>query len=117
MFILYIEQQRDVGEFVSETAEFALRAAEHIDILTYNRIEYDKLTEFQKKIINRVHSRLTAFEMENDEMITSFLQSYSLNGVSMGFGENWNLRVVGGVAIPTDIYALLKSTGLCYPAI
>lgn len=110
MFISYIEQQNDVGEF-------ELRAAEHIDILTYNRIEYDKLTEFQKKIINRVHSRLTAFETENDDMINSFLQSYSLNGVSMGFGENWNLRVVGGVAISTDIYALLKSTGLCYPAI
>lgn len=110
MFISYIEQQNNVGEF-------ELRAAEHIDILTYNRIEYDELTDFQKKIIGRVHSRLTAFEKENDEMITSFLQSYSLNGVSMGFGENWNLRVVGGVAIPTDIYALLKSTGLCYPAI
>ncbi len=110
MFISYIEQQKDVGKF-------ELRAAEHIDILTYNRINYDKLTEFQKMIINRVHSRLTAFEKENDDMITSFLQSYSLNGVSMGFGGNWNLRVIGGVAIPTDIYALLKSTGLCYPAI
>lgn len=110
MFISYIEQQKDMGEF-------ALRAAEHIDILTYNRIEYDKLTEFQKKVINRVHSRLTAFEKENEDMITSFLQSYSLNGASMTIGESWNLRVVCGVAIPTDIYALLKSTGLCYPAI
>lgn len=110
MFISFIEQQKNVDVFV-------LRAAEHIDILTYNRIEFDKLTEFQKKTINRVHRRLTAFEEENDDMITSFLKSYSIKGVSMGFGESWNLQVIKGVAIPTDIYALLKSTGLCYPAI
>lgn len=92
-------------------------AAEHIDILTYNRIHYDKLTDFQRRTIDRVHSRLTAFEKENKEYLESYLKSYSINGVSMSFGDSWNLKVISGVAIPSDIYQSLMSTGLCYPAI
>jgi hypothetical protein len=109
MFADYIEQQgKD---------EHSITAAEHIDILTFNRIVYDRLSEMQKKIISRVHSRLTAFEEENADMISSYLKSYSINGTSMEFGASWNLMCISGVAIPADLYALLKSTGLCYPAI
>lgn len=97
--------------------EQSVIAAEHIDILTYNRIDYKKLTEFQKKIINKVHSRLTAFYEENEEMITSYLKNYSIKGVSMEFGTSWNLMCIGGVAIPQELYSLLRTTGLCYPAI
>ncbi|MCD8025355.1 MAG: hypothetical protein LUF33_00020 [Clostridiales bacterium] len=109
MYSIYIEEQG--GD------EYSLKAAEHIDILTYNRIAYDSLTELQKRIINRVHNGLTAFEKENEDLINSYLASYSINGVSMSFGEGWNLEVVSGVAIPCDLYSLLKATGLCYPAI
>lgn len=105
----YISQQTD--------NEFAVKSAEHIDILTYNRIVYDSLSEMQKKIISRVHSRLTAFEEENADMISSYLKSYSINSVSMEFGASWNLMCINGVAIPSDLYAMLKTTGLCYPAI
>ena len=109
MYSTYIETQTD--------DEYKIRAAEHIDILTFNRIDFERLTEFQKRIITRVHSRLSAFEKENDDMINSYLKSYSINGVSMEFGASWNLMCISGVAIPADIFALLKSTGLCYPAI
>lgn len=109
MFVNYIEQQG--GD------ENSIVSAEHIDILTFNRIVYDRLSEMQKKIISRVHSRLTAFEKENADMINSYLKNYNINGVSMEFGTSWNLMCISGVAIPADLYSLLKSTGLCYPAI
>lgn len=109
MLVDYIEQ--------SNKDEFVISAAEHIDILTFNRICYDKLSQMQKKIVMRVHSRLTAFERDNADMISSYLSSYSIGGVSMEFGASWNLMCVNGVAVPADLYALLKSTGLCYPAI
>lgn len=99
------------------TDEYAIKAAEHIDILTYNLIVFELLTEYQKSIITRTHSRLTAFEKDNEDMINTYLQSYSINGVSMAFGTSWNLKVVNGVAIPQDLYAMLINTGLCYPAI
>lgn len=94
-----------------------ITTANHIDILTFNRIDYDRLTDFQKKVISQVHSRLTAFYNENEELINTYLQSYSINGTSMTFGECWNLMLVSGVAIPQELYSLLKTTGLCYPAI
>lgn len=109
MFADYIEQQG--GD------ENSITAAEHIDILTFNRIVYDRLSEMQKKIISRVHNRLTAFEKENADMINSYLKNYNINGVGMEFGASWNLMCISGVAIPADLYSLLKSTGLCYPAI
>ena len=109
MYADYIEQQ--CGD------ENSIVSAEHIDVLTFNRIDFEKLSEMQKKIISRVHSRLTAFEKENADMISSYLKSYSINGTSMEFGTSWNLMCINGVAVPADLYTLLKSTGLCYPAI
>ncbi|MEE3499053.1 MAG: hypothetical protein VZS12_07985 [Ruminococcus bromii] len=109
MYADYIEQQG--GD------ENSIVSAEHIDVLTFNRIDFEKLSEMQKKIISRVHSRLTAFEKENADMISSYLKSYSINGTSMEFGTSWNLMCINGVAVPADLYTLLKSTGLCYPAI
>lgn len=109
MYADYIEQQG--GD------ENSIISAAHIDILTFNRIVYDRLSEMQKKIISRVHSRLTAFEKENADIISSYLKNYNINGVGMEFGASWNLMCISGVAIPADFYSLLKSTGLCYPAI
>lgn len=109
MYADYIEQQG--GD------ENSIISAEHIDVLTFNRIVYDRLSEMQKKIICRVHSRLTAFEKENADMINSYLKNYNINGVGMEFGASWNLMCISGVAIPADLYSLLKSTGLCYTAI
>jgi hypothetical protein len=109
MFADYIEQQG--GD------ENSIISAAHIDILTFNRIDFEKLSEMQKRIIGRVHSRLTAFEEENADMINSYLKNYNINGVGMEFGASWNLMCISGVAIPADLYSLLKSTGLCYPAI
>ena len=110
MYVDFVEHQ-------GITDEFAIKAAEHIDILTFNRIkDFNSLSEFQQRIVRRVHSRLTAFERENDDILSSKIQSYSLNGVSMSLGGQ-GMKNVCGVTIPSELYSLLSSTGLCYTAI
>lgn len=78
------------------------KASRHIDTLTFNRIQgigFDNLTEFQKETIKEVACELANFEYENEDVITSVLNSYSINGVSMAFGDSWNVKIEKGVAI------------------
>ena len=91
-------------------------ASMHIDSLTYNRIVgrgFDNLTAFQQGIIRQVCCMQADFESENADLIQSVLKSYAINGVSMSFGDSWNVKVESGVAIRRDTYALLCQTGLC----
>lgn len=91
-------------------------ASRHIDSLTFNRIVgrgISNLTPFQQDIIREVCCELAEFEYENEDLIKSVLQSYSINGVSMSFGNSWNVKVISGVAIRSDIYERLAQTGLC----
>lgn len=91
-------------------------ASRHIDSLTYNRIVgrgFSNLTDFQKEIIQEVCCLQAEFEYENADLIESVLKSYSINGVSMSFGESWNVKVENGVAIRRDVYDMLCQTGLC----
>lgn len=100
-----------------EKIEKALKmASRHIDVLTYNRIVGKgiyALTEYQKEVIREVCCELADFEYENTDLINSVLQNYSINGVSMSFGDSWNITVQGGIAIKRDIYERLCTTGLC----
>ena len=92
------------------------QASRHIDSLTYNRIRkygFDNLTEFQKEFIFEVVCRQADFEYENQDLISSVLSSYSINGVSMSIGSTWNIHIERGVAIQRDLYSLLEQTGLC----
>lgn len=93
-----------------------MQASMHIDSLTYNRIVgqgFSNLTSFQQDTIKKVCCMQAEFEAENEDMINSVLQSYTINGVSMAFGESWNIKVENGVAIRKDVYDLLCQTGLC----
>ena len=100
-----------------EGIEPALRqASRHVDSLTFNRIVaqgFDNLTEFQQDIIREVVCRQALFEHENADLIESVITSYGINGVSMQFGESWNVTIQNGVAMQRDLYALLSQTGLC----
>jgi len=90
-------------------------ASMHIDTLTFNRIVgrgFENLTEFQQERVQEVVCRLADFEYENSDLIKSILSSYSINGVSVNFGSNWNIEVQNGVAIKKDDYSLLEQTGL-----
>lgn len=98
-----------------EVQRFVTSASEHIDSLTFNRIKglgFNNLTLFQQEKIKRAICRLADFEYENEDLIQSVLASYSINGVSMSFGTSWNVIVQDGVALPRDIYSLIKQTGL-----
>ena len=98
------------------TGSALIQASRHIDSLTFNRITaagFDSLTDFQKGIIQEVVCRQARFESENADMIDSVLASDSINGVSMSFGNSWNVVVQDGIAIHKELYALLRQTGLC----
>ena len=106
------------GVIPEEEQENALYdASRHIDSLTFNRIighGYDKLTDFQKEILNQVCRRQAEFEYENADLINSVLSSYSINGVSMGLNaDGWNVFIQNGVVMQRATYDLLKQTGLC----
>lgn len=91
-------------------------ASTHIDSLTYNRIVgrgFSNLTPFQQETIRKVCCMQADFEYENADLIDSVLKSYAINGVSMSFGESWNVAVQNGIAMRRDVYALLCQTGLC----
>lgn len=91
-------------------------ASSKIDLLTFNRINgigFENLTEYQKYVVKECVCGIADFYEENADLIDSVLQSYSINGVSMQFGNSWNVVVENGVAVKRDIYKKLESTGLC----
>lgn len=93
-----------------------LQASRHVDSLTYNRIVsqgFSNLTEFQQDIIKEVVCKQAEFEYENADMIESVLSGYSINSVSVQFGESWNVFTDKGVAMRRDVYSMLCQTGLC----
>ncbi len=112
------EEYLNNGGLIEENIEkYLISASRHIDSLTFNRIVakgFENLTEFQQEIIKTVCFDMANFDCENEDLINSVLQSYSINGVSMQFGSSWNIAVVNGVAIRRDTYNLLMQTGLCY---
>lgn len=90
-------------------------ASQQVDTLTFNRIRgkgFDNLTSFQQSVIKEVICQHVDFVYENQDMIDSVLQSYSINGVSMTFGQSWNVEVINGIAMKRSTYELLKQTGL-----
>lgn len=120
MYTSYVtveEYKKNYNDIPDDSIEKSLKkASRHIDTLTFNRIQgigFNNLTEFQKEIIKEVTCELANFEYENEDVITSILSSYSINGVSMSFGDSWNVKVFKGVAIPTELYETLSQTGLC----
>ena len=105
------------GTLPEEEATKALKQAErHIDTLTYNRIKgcgFERLTAFQKEIIQECTCMMADFETANASMINSLINSYSINGASINFsGECANCKLVNGVIVQKDTYAYLEQTGL-----
>lgn len=101
----------------SEDLEKMLKqASRHIDSLTYNRIVcrgISGLTPFQQEIVQETCCQQAEFEWQNREIFDMILQGYSINGVSMQFGESWNVTVQKGIPMRRDVYEQLCQTGLC----
>ena len=75
------------------------------------------LTPFQQEIIKEVCADMAQFAYENADILSSALDSYSINGVSMQFGEGMNVACIGGVVLQRSTYDLLLQTGLCYAGV
>ena len=92
-------------------------ACANIDTLTFNRIRaaggINALTEFQQEVIREVCCKQAEFLHENGDVIKMVLSGYSINGVSMSFGNSWNVLTENGVAISRSNYEHLQQTGLC----
>lgn len=91
------------------------KASDHINTLTYNRIVGKgilNLSEYQQHIIKECCCELAEFEYENEDVINSVFQSYSINGVNMNFDSSRNLSIKEGICVRNDIYKKLQSTGL-----
>lgn len=95
---------------------FLGQASRHVDSLTYNRIVgrgFSGLTTFQQELIREVVCKQAEFEYQNHEIFDMILSGYSINGVSMQFGESWNVTTQKGIPMRRDVYEQLCQTGLC----
>ena len=106
------------------TADNALRsfqkASDAVDSLTYCRIVsrgLEGLTGFQQSIVKNVVCSLAEWQTENADILTSPYSSYSINGVTASWGAGTGVRKIGGVFIPSHLYAELVKTGLCYAGV
>lgn len=107
-----------VGVISADSEELASKlksASDKIDILTFNRIRgigFDNLTPFQQEVIRKACCQIVYFEEVNADLIATTVSNYSINGVSMQFGSNWNIATEQGIVIYRKTYELLKQTGL-----
>jgi len=74
---------------------------------------FSDLTPFQQEIVQEVCCMQADFEWQNREIFDMILQGYSINGVSMQFGESWNVTTQKGIPMRRDVYEQLCQTGLC----
>lgn len=90
-------------------------ASQHIDTLTFNRIVgmgFENLTPFKQSVVREVCCQMADFMIENKDLIETALSSYSINGVSMNFGDSWNVVTMNGIAMKRSTYELLNQSGL-----
>ncbi len=115
--LLYYKQSFKGSALSDKDVEKYLKqASRHIDSLTYNRIVgrgFSNLTEFQQELVREVCCEQADFEYENKEIFDMILQGYSINGVSMKFGDSWNVKIEKGIPMKRDTYEKLFQTGLC----
>lgn len=93
------------------------QASRQVNTICRGRIEgvgFDSLSPFRKSSIQDVVCRQAEFLYQNESVLETYLNSYAINGVSMQFGQAWNLHVEDGIAMPKELYQVLLRTGLCY---
>ena len=97
--------------------EHSLRtASRNIDTITFNRIVakgFENLTQFQQQIIREACVRLAEFIYTNKDELESIVGGYTINGVSVNYGNAPGMINVNGITVPVEIYELVSQTGLC----
>jgi len=104
------------GTIAAETIKpYLEKASNDIDILTYSRINaigWDQLTEFQQEKICTAICEQAEFRYNNSDIFESPFNSYSINGVSMTFGNAAYYDVYSGIPMANSTFGLLRLTGL-----
>lgn len=118
MYITYDDYISMGGTLLDEECakKYIELASYDIDNLTFNRINkigFDNLTEFQKLVIKKSVMLQTDFRADNEDWLNSAISQYSINGVNINYGNSKTISVINGVFIPTNIFSILKQTGLC----
>lgn len=117
MYMTYEEYKKYSEILNEENAEKYLDLAScDIDNITFNRIKkigFENLTDFQKLMIKKAVALQANFRFENEDWLDSALSQYSINGVSVNYGNSESVSVVNNVFIPNTTLAILKQTGLC----
>ena len=91
------------------------KAQGDIDAITFSRIVgigWDNLTGFQQEMVCRACCAQADFLLENGDAVESAMASYSINGVSMAFGNAALYSIQNGVAVSNRALAYLKRSGL-----
>lgn len=91
------------------------QASRDVDAVTFSRIPaigFGRLTEFQRGLVVEACCIQADFLLENADAVDSSLSRYSINGVSMEFGNDALYQVVGGTPMSNAAMALLRRTGL-----
>ena len=104
------------GNISTERLNKALRKASMtVDTLTFNRLPslWSELSQVQKERVALAVCMIADFQTENEDVLSSAVSSYSINGVSMSFNTQTVVSESGAV-VPRDAYSLLRSTGLTY---
>jgi len=118
MYITY-EKYKELGgvTLTKENADKYLKMASYqIDSMTFNRIKkigFNNLTDFQKETVSVSVALQADFIFNNSDWIEGGLSQYSINGVSVNFGESKSLLTVNNILVPTMTFSILKQTGLC----
>jgi len=101
---------------VENLNKYLVMASRHVDNLTFNRIVkigFENLTDYQRDVIQQAVCEHAAFLYDNADAIDSILSGYSINGVSMTFGDGANIRWEAGLPIQGTVYKLIEQSGLC----
>ena len=115
--ISYYKEKFGGTVLTEQTAAALKKASCSVDILTFNRIRaegFERLTEFQQETVRRCVCSLAEWQHTNADALASPYKQYSINGVSAAVGASDTVRCIGGVLVPSEVYALLITTGLCY---
>lgn len=91
------------------------QASDAIDAVTFSRINvigWERLTAVQQGLVQRACCLQADFLNDNADAVESAMTEYSINGVSMKFGNAALYTVINGTAMGNAAMDLLRRTGL-----
>lgn len=112
----FLEMCKDTSLDSETLDKYLKQSSRDIDVLTFNRIldkGLDNLTKYQQELIKEVCLEHTSFLIENEGLLKTYLSTYSINNVSMNFGNLNNVYSQQGVTMDKALYQRLCLTGLC----